>query len=97
MMTRTFTAEEFPGLPDGAEVEVEFNYRYGSSDYFAGGCWNPGDPSEIEVGEAYPIEGEGSVVDGVSYYGQFSPIGPWLEMIERQINDDPPEPPDWDD
>jgi hypothetical protein len=88
----TFNVDDFPGLTAGAEVEVEFSYRPGSSDFFAGGCWNPGDSPELKVGAAYPTEGETSVVDGISYYGQFSPIGPFLEYVERFLYENPPEP-----
>lgn len=29
---------------DGSTVTVEFEFEEGSGDYFAGGCWMPGDP-----------------------------------------------------
>jgi len=33
---------------DGTEVMVCYRIRGGGGDFFAGGCWNPGDPIEIE-------------------------------------------------
>lgn len=34
--------------PDGTEVMVCYRLAGGGSDFFSGGCWNPGDPLEIE-------------------------------------------------
>lgn len=33
---------------DGTEVMVSFRISGGGGDFIAGGCWNPGDPLEIE-------------------------------------------------
>jgi len=35
---------------NGTEVMVTFRVTGGGGDFFAGGCWNPGDPLEIEFG-----------------------------------------------
>lgn len=31
------------------ELFIEYTFNHGSSDWFGGGCWNPGDPDEIEI------------------------------------------------
>lgn len=31
------------------DIMVDYDYRGGGFDYFAYGCWNPGDPCEIEI------------------------------------------------
>lgn len=33
---------------DGTEVMVCYRMTGGGTDFFAGGCWHPGDPLEIE-------------------------------------------------
>lgn len=48
---RTYFADV--ALADGRSLLVEYSYAHGGSDYFAGGCWNPGDPDECEVVKAY--------------------------------------------
>ena len=40
---------------DGTEVMVTFRLLGGGSDFFAGGCWHPGDPIEVEFDKVYGL------------------------------------------
>lgn len=43
------TTMEIDVADKSIELFIEFTFNAGCSDYFAGGCWNPGDPDEMEL------------------------------------------------
>ena len=65
---------------DGTEVMVCYRIRGGGGDYFAGGCWMPGDDIEVEFEER---------VYGLPEGAKLTPEE-WDE-IEAAILKDPPE------
>lgn len=65
---------------DGTEIMVCFRLLGGGRDYFAGGCWHPGDPIEVEFEEkVYGLPDGEKLTDAE-----------W-EEIEAAILADPPE------
>lgn len=86
-----WTLESGPDdAPSSVDIIVPYNFSGGCGDYFAGGCWNPGDPSEVETGTAM----------------YFNDHGEWCEVnltdvererVELYIYENPPEPDYGDD
>lgn len=71
---------------DGTEVMVCYRLTGGGSDFFAGGCWHPGDALEIEFDpKVYGLPA------GESLTGE-----EW-DKIEAEIMADPPEEPVFED
>lgn len=64
---------------DGTEVLVTYRLGGGGGDYFAGGCWMPGDDLEVEFDKAYGLP-DGQDLTSDEY-----------ERIEAAILSDPPE------
>lgn len=65
---------------DGTEVMVCYRVHGGSGDYFAGGCWNPGDPLEIEFEKKVYGLPEGEELTAAEW-----------DKIEAAILENPPE------
>lgn len=87
----SWTLESGPDdAPSCIEIEVPYNYSGGSSDFFAGGCWNPGDSPEVETGTAWFIDD-----DGVRCEVNLLPAE--TERVENWIAENPPEPDYGDD
>ncbi|MDA4845981.1 hypothetical protein [Hoeflea poritis] len=63
---------------DGTEVLVTYRISGGGGDYFAGGCWMPGDDVEVEFDKVYGLP-EGQSLTAEEY-----------EKIAWAILDDPP-------
>ncbi len=80
-----WTLESGPDdAPSSIDIVIPYNYSGGGSDYFAGGCWNPGDSAEVETGTAM----------------YFNEAGEWCEVnlteaererVETWIYENPPE------
>jgi len=86
-----WTLESGPDdAPSCLEIEVPYSYRGGGPDYFAGGCWNPGDPVEVETGVAWFVNEHGE-------RGEVSLLQPETERVELHIAENPPEPDYGDD
>ncbi|SNY94084.1 hypothetical protein SAMN04515647_4407 [Cohaesibacter sp. ES.047] len=71
--------------PEGAEITVEYDYKEGSGDYFAGGCWMPGDDAEVEIIAAFGNDGGVTLTTAE------------CEAIEAAIYADPPNVDPYDD
>ena len=81
-----WTLESGPDdAPSSIEIGVPYSYYGGCDDYFAGGCWNPGDGVEIEIGTAYFID-----ADGVRCEVNLTEAE--VARIEQHIAENPPEP-----
>jgi hypothetical protein len=79
-----------PDAPSSIEIGVPYSYSEGCDDYFAGGCWNPGDPIEIETGLAYFIDENG-------VRSEVCLLEPEQERVQLHIAENPPEPDYGDD
>ena len=64
---------------DGTEVMATYRIIGGGGDYFAYGCWNPGDPLEVEFGKVYGLPA-GEELTEEEY-----------QKIEKAIWENPPE------
>ena len=87
-----WTLESGPDeAPSSIEIVVPYDYRPGGSDYFAGGCWNPGDPAEVETGQPWFVNDAGQRCE-------VSLVEPEWERIDTYIYENPPDddyPEDW--
>jgi hypothetical protein len=64
---------------DGTEVMVTYRFSRAENDFFAGGCWHPGDDAEVDFGKVYGLpEGEELTADE-------------YDEIEAAIFADPPD------
>ena len=80
-----WTLESGPDeAPTCIDIEVPYNYRGGGHDYFAGGCWNPGDDPEVEIGVAWFIDEQGHRCELVL-------LEPETERVETWIYENPPD------
>jgi hypothetical protein len=81
-----WTLESGPDeAPSCVDICVPYSFSGGGHDYFAGGCWNPGDPVEVETGTAYFIDD-----DGVRCEVNLTEAE--TARVELHIAENPPEP-----
>lgn len=81
-----WTLESGPDdAPCVVEIKVPYRISGGGSDYFAGGCWNPGDPLEIEMGTAWFLNDHGTRCE-------VNLLDPESERVELHIAENPDEP-----
>ena len=86
-----WTLESGPDdAPSSIEIGIPYRYSGGSGDYFAGGCWNPGDPVEVEVGVAY-------FLDECGVRCEVNLTEAEMARVELHIAENPPEPDYGDD
>lgn len=86
-----WTLESGPDeAPSCIEIEVPYSYYGGCNDYFAFGCWNPGDPPEVECGQPWFVNEDGQRCE-------VSLLPDVWERIETYIYENPPEPDYGDD
>lgn len=79
-----WTLESGPeDAPSSIDIVIPYNYRGGSHDYFAGGCWNPGDSAEVETGTPWFIDETGT-------YCEVNLLEPETERVETWIYENPP-------
>lgn len=80
-----WTLESGPDdAPSSIEIVVPYDYRGGCHDYFAGGCWNPGDPPEVETGQPWFVNDAGQRCE-------VSLLEPEQERVEAHIYGNPPD------
>jgi hypothetical protein len=86
-----WTLESGPAeAPSCIDIVVPYSYYGGCNDYFAGGCWNPGDAPEVETGVAWFVDDDG-------IHCEVSLLPPEQERIDTWIAEHPPEPDYGDD
>lgn len=86
-----WTLESGPDeAPSCIEIEVPYSLSGGGPDYFMGGCWNPGDPLEIETGTAWFVDEDGCRCEVVLLQAE-------TDRVETWIAENPPEPDYGDD
>lgn len=86
-----WTLESGPdGVPASVEIVVPYSYSPGCGDYFAGGCWNPGDPPEVETGQPWFVNEAGERCEVSLLEAEQEPVGTY-------IYENPPEPDYGDD
>jgi len=87
----SWTLESGPeDAPCVLEIEVPYTYRGGGTDYFAGGCWNPGDAAEVELDTAWFVNDDGERCEVDLLEAEY-------EKVEQHIYENPPEPDYGDD
>ena len=78
-ITRTFEGP-VAGVPGSMEVEIYYQYTSGCGDWFGGGCWNPGDPAEIEVTKVrVEVRGPDGPVWREPTKAEQDVLDPWLD------------------
>lgn len=86
-----WTLESGPDeAPSSIDIVVPYSYYGGCGDYFAGGCWNSGDPSEVETGTPWFVDDSGARCEVNLTEAE-------REKIELHISKNPPEPDYGDD
>jgi hypothetical protein len=79
-----WTLESGPDeAPCVVDVVVPYRCSGGGSDYFAYGCWNAGDPLEVELGTAWFIE-DGALVEVNLTEAE-------CERVQNHVCENPPE------
>ncbi|MDH7638926.1 hypothetical protein [Sphingomonas oryzagri] len=80
-----WTLESGPDeAPSSIDIVVPYSFSGGCNDYFAGGCWNPGDPAEVEIGTPW-------FVDDAGIRCEVNLTAAEIERIELHILENPPE------
>jgi hypothetical protein len=80
-----WTLESGPDdAPACLDIYVPYSYSGGCSDYFAFGCWNPGDPPEVELGQPWFVNDEGQHCEVSLLPGEY-------DRIELYVHENPPE------
>lgn len=86
-----WTLESGPDdAPSSIEIMVPYNYSGGGPDYFAFGCWNPGDDPEVETGTPW-------FVDDAGQFHEVNLTEAERERVETWICENPPADPDYGD
>jgi len=81
-----WTLESGPDeAPSSIDIVVPYRYYDGCSDYFAGGCWNPGDSPEVETGTPW-------FFDDMGRRCEVNLTETERARIETYIAENPPEP-----
>lgn len=81
-----WTLESGPDeAPSSVDIVVPYSYYGGCNDYFAFGCWNPGDAPEVETGTPWFVDDNGVRCEVNLTEAE-------RERIETYIAENPPEP-----